>query len=113
MSVLNINHPNSDGYTVSTSSKSQRTTVLLQETKTLISMGSNGDVLPKSRLRFWMVNNRPAVDEAGNFLHTSKVGANATIEVSEHKLSSGKLEFIKTIWSEAVQLFVNRSRSER
>jgi hypothetical protein len=49
-----------------------------------------------------MVNNRPAVDEAGNFLDTSKVGANATIEVSQRKLSSGKLEFIKTMGSEAV-----------
>jgi hypothetical protein len=54
-------------------------------------MDSNVEVLPKSRLRFWMVNNRLAVDEAGNFLDTSKVRANATIEVSEHKLSSGKL----------------------
>jgi hypothetical protein len=77
--------------TVTTSLKSQGTAVLPQETKRLISMDSNVEVLPKSRLHFWMVNNRPAVDEAGNFLDTSKVRANATIEVSEHKLSSGKL----------------------
>ncbi|KAH8780686.1 hypothetical protein BGZ57DRAFT_301178 [Hyaloscypha finlandica] len=81
--------------TVSTSSKSQKTTVLPQEKKRWISTDSNVEVLPKSRLRFWMVNNRPAIKEAGNFLDTSKVGANATMEVSEHKLSSGELEFIR------------------
>jgi hypothetical protein len=64
--------------------------------------GFDVEVLPKSRLRFWMVNNRPPVDEAGNNLDASKVGANATIEVFEHKRGSKKLEFIKTIWSEAV-----------
>ena len=64
--------------------------------------GFDVEVLKDSRLRFWMVNNRPAVDEAGNFLDASKVGANATIEVFEHEQGSGTLEFIKTIWSEAV-----------
>jgi hypothetical protein len=49
-----------------------------------------------------MVNNRPPVDEAGNFLGAAKVGANSTIEVFEHKRGSKKLEYIKTIWSEAV-----------
>jgi hypothetical protein len=64
--------------------------------------GFDVEVLPNSRLRFWMVNNRPPVDEAGNFLDAAKVGANSTIEVFEHKRGSKKLEFLKTIWSQAV-----------
>ncbi|PMD46608.1 hypothetical protein L207DRAFT_561906 [Hyaloscypha variabilis F] len=64
--------------------------------------GFDIEVLSGSRLRFWMVNNRPAVDDAGAFLDASKVGANSTIEIFEHKRGSKKLEFVKTIWSEAV-----------
>ncbi|KAH8779141.1 hypothetical protein F5882DRAFT_151167 [Hyaloscypha sp. PMI_1271] len=67
--------------TVSTSSKSQKTTVLPQETKRWISTDSNVEVLPKSRLRFWMVNNRPAIKEAGNFLDTSKGNWNSSDDI--------------------------------
>lgn len=102
MSVLNIDHPGSDGlYGLR---KLEITGNYRSATggKEIDLNGFDVEVLPKYRLRFWMVNNRPAVDEAGNFLDASKVGANATIEVFEHKRGSKKLEFVKTIWSEAV-----------
>jgi hypothetical protein len=64
--------------------------------------GFDVEVLSSSRLRFWMVNNRPAVDQEGNFLDAAKVGANCTIEVFEHIRGSKNLEFIKTIHNDAI-----------
>jgi hypothetical protein len=49
-----------------------------------------------------MINHRPPVNEAGNFLDASKVGANSTIEVFEHVTGSKELDYVKTIWSESV-----------
>lgn len=102
MSVLNIDHPGKDGmYSLH---KLEITGNYRSATggKEIDLNGFDVEVLPDSRLRFWMVNNRPAVDEAGNFLDASKAGANATIEVFEHKQGSKSLKFIKTIWSDAV-----------
>jgi hypothetical protein len=102
LSVLNIDYPGSDGMyglhklDITGNYKSA------VGAKDIDLNGFDVEVLPSGRLRFWMVNNRPAVDESGNFLDAPKVGANATIEVFEHKRGSKKLEFIKTIWSEAV-----------
>jgi hypothetical protein len=102
VSVLNIDHPGEDGrYGLH---KLEITGNYHSSTggKDIDLNGFDVEVLPNSRLRFWMVNNRPPVDEVGNFLDATKVGANSTIEVFEHKRGSKKLEYIKTIWSEAV-----------
>jgi hypothetical protein len=61
------------------------------EDKDIDLSGFDVEVISNSRLRFWMVNNRPAVDKVGNFLKTTKVGANCTIEVFEHAHGSENL----------------------
>jgi hypothetical protein len=53
--------------------------------------GFDIEVISNSRLRFWMVNNRPTVNKVGNFLEATKFGANCTIEVFEHAHSSENL----------------------
>ena len=102
VSVLNIDHPGKDGmyglHKLEITGKYRSST----GGKDIDLNGFDVEVLSKSRLRFWMVNNRPPIDEAGNFLDAKKVGANATIEVFEHKRGSKKLEFAKTIWNEAL-----------
>jgi hypothetical protein len=63
--------------------------------------GFDIEVLSGSRLRFWMVNNRPAVGDAGAFLDAQSRSKLYHRDI-RHKRGSKKLEFVKTIWSEAV-----------
>jgi len=58
--------------------------------------------LSPTRLRFWLINNRPPIDSDGNPLDATKVGANSTIEVFEHTIGSKTLEFVKTIFSDRI-----------
>lgn len=53
--------------------------------------------LPDSRLRFWMINHRPPIDESGNFLDATTLGANSTVEVFDLAPGSTQLEFVKTV----------------
>ncbi|KAK6604178.1 serum paraoxonase arylesterase [Botrytis cinerea] len=59
--------------------------------------GFDVEFLSDSRLRFWMVNHRPAIDESGNFLDATKVGANSTVEVFDLIPGSKELKFVKTV----------------
>lgn len=57
----------------------------------------------EDRLRFWMLNHRPAVDVAGDILQdATKFGANSTIEVFDHTRGPSKLEHVRTISSESI-----------
>jgi hypothetical protein len=56
----------------------------------------------RTRLRFWLINNRPPIDSDGSPLDATKVGANPTIEVFEHTIGSKTLEFVKTIFSDRI-----------
>ncbi|KAJ8058980.1 hypothetical protein OCU04_011963 [Sclerotinia nivalis] len=59
--------------------------------------GFDIEFLPDSRLRFWMINHRPPVDESGNFLDATNLGANSTVEVFDLVPGSRNLEFVKTV----------------
>lgn len=65
-------------------------------------LGIDIEVLPNDRLRFWMVNDRPPVDESGNLMDATKVGANSTIESFELSRGSSNLEYVKTVLSDSV-----------
>lgn len=55
------------------------------------------------RLRFWLINHRPPIDDkSGNFLDSTKVGANTTIEIFDLDQKSSKLEYVKTIHDDAL-----------
>jgi hypothetical protein len=49
-----------------------------------------------------MVNDRPPVDESGNLMDATKVGANSTIESFELSRGSSNLEYVKTVLSDSV-----------
>jgi len=53
-------------------------------------------------LRFWIINNRPAVDESGKQLDPKKVGANSTIEAFDLAKGSSKLRHVKTFHADAI-----------
>lgn len=59
--------------------------------------------ISETRLRFWMINHRPPIDENGKALDGNVVGANSTIEVFEHEIGGEALEWVRTISSEAVE----------
>ncbi|CZR64077.1 related to serum paraoxonase/arylesterase [Phialocephala subalpina] len=103
VSVLDIDNPGLDGlYNLHT---------LTITGNYLSSTGGKGidihgldiEHLSPTRLRFWMINHRPAVDEFGKVLDGNLVGANSTIEVFEHEIGSGELDWVRTIWSVVVQ----------
>ena len=55
------------------------------------------------RLRFWLINHRPPVDHVtGEFLDALVVGANSTVEMFDLDETSGMLEHVKTVASEAI-----------
>ena len=102
MSVLNIDEPGPDGF------YGLHTLDITGDYESSIGgkdidlHGFDIEFLPDSRLRFWMINHRPAIDESGNFLDATKSGANSTIEVFEHTPGSYDLEFVKTLVGNAI-----------
>ena len=68
--------------------------------------GFDVEVVDDTKLRFWMVNHRPPLDEQGGFLDAEKVGANSTIEVFEVERGEGEekkqMVHLKTISDAAV-----------
>lgn len=53
-------------------------------------------------LRFWMVNHRPPIDEAGIPLDATKSGANSTIEAFDLVEGSSRLEHVSTFHEDAI-----------
>jgi hypothetical protein len=102
VSVLNLDDPNQDGFyglrTLDITGGYRSSA----GNKVIDVHGFDIEVLSATRLRFWMINHRPPVDNAGNLLDTKIYGANSTIEVFEHTRGSTTLEYIKTIISDAV-----------
>ncbi|KAJ5908755.1 hypothetical protein N7495_001437 [Penicillium taxi] len=55
------------------------------------------------RLRFWLINHQPAVNDAtGEFLDPKTAGANSTIEIFDLDNSSEVLQYVKTIASDSI-----------
>ncbi|KAF7959511.1 hypothetical protein EAE96_001127 [Botrytis aclada] len=97
VSVLKIDEPGEDGlyglHTLEISGGYQG----VDNHNSIDVHGFDVEFLPDSRLRFWMVNHRPAIGESGNFLDATKVGANSTVEVFDLVPGSKELEFVKTV----------------
>lgn len=64
--------------------------------------GFDVEALDDSRLRFWMVNHRPPVDEKNIVLDANKLGANSTIEVFEVTRGSSEMKHVSTISNEVI-----------
>lgn len=64
--------------------------------------GFDVEALDDSRLRFWMINHRPPVDEKNIVLDANKLGANSTIEVFEVTRGSSEMVHFSTISSEVI-----------
>lgn len=64
--------------------------------------GFDVEVLDDSRLRFWMINHRPPVDEKNIVLDANKLGANSTIEVFEVTRGSSEMVHVRTISNEVI-----------
>jgi hypothetical protein len=102
LSVLNVDEPGEDGlYGL----HQLEITGGYTGTDSLNSIDLHGfdiEVLSDSRLRFWMVNHRPPIDDFGNYLDATQLGANSTVEVFDHTIGSLNLHFVKTVYSPAV-----------
>ena len=101
ISVLDIDQPGSDGL------------FGLRQLKTVGYEGATGDgsldllgfdveVMSETKLRFWMVNNRPPVDENKKLLDPRVTGANSTIDVFEVTRGLNEMKYIKTFASNAI-----------
>lgn len=64
--------------------------------------GFDVETLDDSRLRFWIINHRPPVDEKNIVLDANKLGANSTIEVFEVTRGSSEMVHVRTILSEMI-----------
>lgn len=69
---------------------------------TLDSLGFYVEVMSDSRLRFWMVNYRPTVDQNKRYLDAVKLGANATVEVFGLTRGSDLMIHVKTFADTAI-----------
>ncbi|ESZ95425.1 hypothetical protein SBOR_4166 [Sclerotinia borealis F-4128] len=103
VSVLNIDEPEDDGlyglYQLEITGGYKG----VDSHNSLDVHGFDVEYMPDSRLRFWMINHRPPVDESGNFLDAATLGANSTVEVFDLAPGSTKLEYVKTIADPIIQ----------
>lgn len=74
----------------------------LTSSETLDLHGFDVEALDDSRLRFWIVNHRPPVDEKNKVLDAHKLGANSTIEVFEITRGSSEMIHVSTISNEVI-----------
>ena len=70
--------------------------------KDLSLAGFDIEVVAKDRLRFWMINHQPPVDDDGNQLDATKLGANSTIEIFELTRGSVHWDHVSTVLNDAV-----------
>ena len=64
--------------------------------------GFDIEILSQSKLRFWMINHRPPVNEAGQPLDAKIVGANSTVEVFDLARGSAQWNYAKTVADDAI-----------
>ncbi|XMA16435.1 hypothetical protein WAI453_009226 [Rhynchosporium graminicola] len=102
VSVLNIDHPGSDGLYGLQKLEIIGNYVSASGGKEMDVHGIAMEVISPTRLRFWLNNHRPSTDPHGTLLDGKKVGANSTIEVFEHTRGSTTMEHVRTISHEAV-----------
>ncbi|CZS92048.1 related to serum paraoxonase/arylesterase [Rhynchosporium agropyri] len=102
VSVLNIDHPSSDGLYGLQKLEIIGNYVSASGGKEMDVHGIAMEVISPTRLPFWLNNHRPSTDPHGTLLDGKKVGANSTIEVFEHTRGSTTMEHVRTISHEAV-----------
>lgn len=82
--ALNIDSPGLDGNYGASRLKITGDYLGPAGSKAIDPNGFDVEILPNSRLRFWMTNFRPPMDSvSGEYLDATKVGANATVESFE------------------------------
>lgn len=64
---------------------------------TLDLIGFDVQVLKDAQLRIWLINQRPPVDEQGQYLDATKTGANVTVDVFEHVRGEKIMKHIRTV----------------
>ncbi|KAH8601624.1 serum paraoxonase/arylesterase-like protein [Bisporella sp. PMI_857] len=65
--------------------------------------GLDIEALENGLLRLWMINHRPPIDESGQPLDATKLGANSTIEAFDLRRDSSQLDHVKTFHDDAIQ----------
>lgn len=69
---------------------------------TLDPLGFDVETMSDSRLRFWMINYRPPVDQDQKYLDAVKLGANATVEIFELVRGADHMNRVKTFTNTAI-----------
>jgi hypothetical protein len=64
---------------------------------TLDLIGFDAQDLENSKLQIWLINQRPPIDEQGQYLDATKVGANVTVDVFEHVKGEKTMKHVKTV----------------
>lgn len=64
---------------------------------TLDLIGFDVDASDTSKLKFWLINQRPPVGVDGKYLDAAKVGDNVTVEVFEYAKGQRTMSHVKTI----------------
>jgi hypothetical protein len=64
---------------------------------TLDLIGFDAQALKNERLRIWLINQRPPVDEQGQYLDATKTGDNVTVDIFEHVRGETTMKHIRTI----------------
>ncbi|KAJ6103883.1 hypothetical protein N7486_004105 [Penicillium sp. IBT 16267x] len=53
-------------------------------------------------VRFWLINHKPAIDSTGDVLDPWTYGANSTVEIFDLNKKTDTLEYVRTIYSDAI-----------
>ncbi|KAF4629818.1 hypothetical protein G7Y89_g8324 [Cudoniella acicularis] len=94
--ALNIDSPGPDGFFDLRKITPENYVGALGD-KLLDLVGFDVEIVDSSTLRFWLINQRPPVDENGKLLDAQKIGANFTIDVFELKRGKRTMRHIKTV----------------
>ncbi|KAJ4354315.1 uncharacterized protein N0V89_006050 [Didymosphaeria variabile] len=61
-------------------------------------LGFDAEVIDKSTVHFYLTNQRPPVDSQGKHIDATETGANATMDVFEHKRGTSSMRHLRTVW---------------
>jgi hypothetical protein len=99
--ALNIDSPGQDGlygaHSIETANYEGAT-----GDGTLDLVGFDAEIVNPTTLRFWLINQRPPVDENRKHLDATKIGANGTIDVFELKRGEQTMVHVKTVADKAI-----------
>ncbi|PSN65490.1 hypothetical protein BS50DRAFT_575481 [Corynespora cassiicola Philippines] len=65
-------------------------------------VGFDAEKKGNSRLRFWLINQRPPVDTKGNYLDATKIGVNGTVDVFEYTKGATEMKHVKTVFDQNI-----------